>query len=127
MTHFSTFHQFILNMYCVLPSLIFIAGETQCKFIPKLYIYMYISSLGYLYSKQAITCISTLNAIRWIHISTFVLFTKDSSYLYLLPSLLVIFLTYYLELCNNVTFLFLTLQIFIIAPLSLPRDIKLYH
>jgi hypothetical protein len=31
---------------------------------------------------------------------------KDSSYLYLLPSLLVNFLANYLELCNIVTFLF---------------------
>jgi hypothetical protein len=31
---------------------------------------------------------------------------KDSSYLYLLPSLLVIFLAYYLELFNIVTFLY---------------------
>ena len=40
---------------------------------------------------------------------------KDSSYLYLLPSLLVNFLTNYLELCNIVTFLFLTLT------LAMPR------
>ena len=35
---------------------------------------------------------------------------KDSSYLYLLPSLMVNFLANYLELCNIVTFLFLTLK-----------------
>ena len=36
---------------------------------------------------------------------------KASSYLYLFPSLLVNFLTNYLELCNIVTFLFLTLTL----------------
>ena len=32
---------------------------------------------------------------------------KDSSYLYLLPSLLLFFFAYYLELCNIVTFIFI--------------------
>jgi hypothetical protein len=36
---------------------------------------------------------------------------KDSSYMYLLPSLLVNFLINYLELCNIVTFLFLTIPL----------------
>ena len=47
---------------------------------------------------------------------------KDSSYLYLPPSLLVNFLTNYLELCNIVTFLFLTLT------LTMPRaDISIFY
>jgi hypothetical protein len=36
---------------------------------------------------------------------------KDSSYLYLFPSLLVKKIAYYLDLCNIVTFLFLTLKL----------------
>jgi hypothetical protein len=39
-------------------------------------------------------------------VNTFFFNPKDSSYLYLLPSLLVIFLAYYLELFNIVTFLY---------------------